>query len=133
MSSELRTVRWSGAEGGGPSEATIDRACSLVSDTTNGISSVKVERVALSPEFDRLPCAVAEKPGVRLVLRPYAGRREAEVVIEQAIAPLHHQSPPPSTCPGLLSHLFPRFWSELKQTRPRSRADAEASAMRERP
>lgn len=132
MSSELRTVRWSGAEGGGPSEATIERACSLVSDTTNGISSVKVERVALSPELNRLLRAVADKPGVRLVLRPHSGTQEAEVVIEQAISPLHHQ-PPPSACPGLLAHLRPRFSSSPNPPRPTSRADAEASALRERP
>jgi hypothetical protein len=132
MSSELRAAHASRAEGGGPNAETLERACSLVSDTTNGVSAVKIERVMLDAELERVVRAIADRPGLRLVLKARPSGHEADLVIEQAIAPLHHQPPSRAACPGLLAHLLPRFWSKPSNPRTTSRADATASAMRDR-
>jgi hypothetical protein len=138
MSSELRAAPTSRSEGGGPSEPTIDRACAMMTDTTNGVSAVKIERVALDAEIQRLVRAVADRSGVRLVLKPRPTGDHADLMIEQAIAPIHHQ--PRAECPGLLAYVLPSFWprfwsnpSGAKTSGPKttSRVDAEASAMRD--
>ena len=104
----LRATYASRAEAGGPSEHTIETACTLVSETANGISAVKVGYVVLDAELERLARSVAGRDGVRLVLRVRPTTAEADLVIEQAIAPIHHQAHKPGECDGLLSHLIPR-------------------------
>lgn len=113
-----------------PPRQVLETACSLVTDTSNGVSAVKVGDVRMDPDLERAIDVVDGNPGTRLVLRR-ARDGSVALVVEQAIAPLHHQ--PRAACPGLLAHLLPRFWSKPNPSHPTSRADAEASAMRERP
>jgi hypothetical protein len=134
MSGELQAAHSLPVEESGPSEQTIERACSVVSDTTNGIASVKVERVTLGPKLERVARAVAAWPDVRLVLKVHPRGTSADLLIEQAIAPIHHQPPQRAACRGLLAHLLPRRWSGPTAPRVTSHADTIASAaMKDRP
>ena len=130
---QLRATYASCGESSGPSAHTIDTACALVSETANGITSVKIGFVGLDPVLERLARTVAERLSVRLVLRPRPSGAEADLVIEQAIEPVHHQPRQQAECPSLLAHLIPRFWSKPSGPNTTSRADARASTMKELP
>jgi hypothetical protein len=93
MSSELRAAHASRTDGGGLTEATVDQACAMVSDTTNGVSAIKIERTGLDGQLQRLVRAVADRPDVRLVLKgsKLSGRptkRRADAVAATAMREL---------------------------------------------
>ena len=133
MSRKLRRASSTRADGGVPTDWTIERACALGSDTTNGISSVKIERMTLDAELERLLRIVAGRPRVRLVLRSDPSTQGTDLVIEQAIAPIHHEAPRLSECSGLLAHLVPRRRSRPNRSHPASPADITTSPVKEMP
>ena len=104
----------------GPDRA-VGVACALVADTTNGISSVRIVRVALDDVLARVVQAATEPTGVRLVLRPVPGTTEADLVIEQAVAPIHFETRQPPTWRGLLAHLLSGRRKQAGRTRLRRR------------
>lgn len=114
---------------GSPSRATASRlpprqvletACYRLTDTTNGVSAVKVGQVVLQPELMRAMDVLREFPEARLVLREEPNG--VALVIEHAIDPLHYQ--PRAECAGLLSHLFGRGSSSSA-----SRVDVQAESL----
>ena len=130
LRADMRSVSLASAgDQDGPDRA-VGVACALVADTTNGISSVKIMRVALDDVLARVLGAAAAPAGVRLVLRPVAGTSEADLVIEQAIPPIHFAAQPPPTWRGLLTHLLTGRRRQAVQPHATAPSDATTSTMR---
>jgi hypothetical protein len=86
-----------------PPRQVLTTACSLVTDTSNGVSAVKVGDVVLDPELERAIEVIDDHPGTRLVLRR-ARDGGVALVVEQALEPIHHL---PREQPSWLERLWP--------------------------
>jgi hypothetical protein len=115
-----------------PPRQVLETACCLVTDTSNGVSAVKVGDVRMDPELERAIAVIDDNPGTRLVLRR-AHDGSVALVVEQAIAPIHHEARRASDRGGLLSHLISRFWLRVGEPGTTSSSEPAPATMKELP